>query len=240
MDIFSFLLGLLILYKGEFRIANRSVDRYRARQIGLLLMLPLAVGVIAALVFLPAAMGTTTVSPDGDVLFDNAALESTINTLLVISLITFILVGAAVAYIILNIPPDGAPARPTSQRTTSSMWSAQPAARPEDPREADEAERSAEPSQPARPQRPQIRHPLEGGGFYSVTRPVARPAASRPAPGAPKSIMTVAEAAAYLNLTEAEVEALINEGKLAAVKGSGGYRIARLAADDYKESIGQA
>ncbi|MCS7071403.1 MAG: hypothetical protein NZM00_07855, partial [Anaerolinea sp.] len=66
MDIFSFLVGLVILYKGEFRIANRHVDRYKARQIGLLLMLPLAVGVIAALVFLPAAVGTTTISPSGD------------------------------------------------------------------------------------------------------------------------------------------------------------------------------
>lgn len=240
MDIFSFLLGLLILYKGEFRIANRSVDRYRARQIGLLLMLPLAVGVIAALVFLPAAMGTTTVSPAGDVLFDTSALESTINVLLFISLITFVLVGAAVAYIILNIPPDGVRTQPTSQRTTSSLWGTRPAVRGEDNRGAEEAERSAETSQPARPQRPPIRHPLEGGGFYSVTRPAARPAASRPAPGAPKSIMTIAEAAAYLNLTEAEVEALIDQGKLAAVKGAGGYRIAKLAADDYRESIGQA
>lgn len=239
MDVFSFLVGLVILYKGEFRIANRHVDRYKARQIGLLLMLPLAVGVIAALVFLPAAVGTTTISPSGDALFDSSALESTINTLLVISLITFVLVGAAVAHIILNIPPDGAPARPTSRQTGSS-WSVQPAVRAEEPLESDEVERSSETPQPARPQRPQIRHPLEGGGFYQVTRPAARPAPSRPAPGAPKSIMTVAEAAAYLNLTEAQVEALINEGKLAAVKGAGGYRIAKLAADDYKESIGQA
>lgn len=244
MDIFSFLMGLVILYKGEFRIANRHVDRLKSRQIGLLLMLPLAVGVIAALVFLPSAMGTTSISTTGEVMLDSGALENTINTLLVVSVITFVLVGAAIAYIIMNIPPGEAPTRSVPRtRPTSSLWGAQPSqptAPSDDTLQPEEAEVSSEtPQAPPRPQRPRVQHPLEGGGFYQVTRPTARPAAPKAAPGAPKSIMTIAEVAAYLKLSEAQIEALIDDGKLAAVKGAGGYRIARLAADDYRDSLGQ-
>lgn len=46
-------------------------------------------------------------------------------------------------------------------------------------------------------------------------------------------IMTVAEAAAYMRLSESEVLSLIEEGKLGAAKIGTSYRIARIAIDDF-------
>ncbi|MDL1902135.1 helix-turn-helix domain-containing protein [Anaerolineae bacterium CFX9] len=54
-----------------------------------------------------------------------------------------------------------------------------------------------------------------------------------PAAPAPPSIMTVEEAAAYMRVPEAEVIALIEAGKIGAVRSGGSYRIARIAIDDY-------
>jgi excisionase family DNA binding protein len=45
--------------------------------------------------------------------------------------------------------------------------------------------------------------------------------------------MTVAEAAAYMRISEAEVLALIEQGKLAAARIGDTYRIARIAIDDF-------
>jgi excisionase family DNA binding protein len=46
-------------------------------------------------------------------------------------------------------------------------------------------------------------------------------------------IMTVAEAAAYMRVSENEVMLLINGGKLAAARIGDSYRIARIAIDDF-------
>ncbi len=45
-------------------------------------------------------------------------------------------------------------------------------------------------------------------------------------------IMTVAEAAAYMRVSETEVMTLIDEGKLGAARIGDSYRIARIAVDD--------
>jgi len=55
------------------------------------------------------------------------------------------------------------------------------------------------------------------------------PPASQNAP----TIMTVAEAAAYLRVSEQDVHDLIEAGKLPAARVGGEYRIARRAVDDY-------
>lgn len=46
-------------------------------------------------------------------------------------------------------------------------------------------------------------------------------------------IMTVAEAAAYMRLSESEVLALIEEGRLGAAKIGSSFRVARIAIDDF-------
>jgi len=249
MDIFSFLAGLFLLFKGEFRLGSRYVSRLKSRQIALLLMLPMVVGVMAAILFVPTAVGDSTMLPDGTVSLDDAALQSTLNLLLIVSLLTFGGVMAAIAYIIYSIPPGE---QPTVNRSViqppPAVWSrpvqdaapptAQPAAK-EDPF-VDDPMLHPQPTQPdpipqqqPPPQRQRL-HPLEGGGFAPAGYRPGRPA-NKPAPGQPRSIMTVAEAAAYLKLTEAQVEKLIEQGRLAAARSNGQYRIAKLAADDYLE-----
>lgn len=54
-------------------------------------------------------------------------------------------------------------------------------------------------------------------------------------PVSPKApdIMTVAEAAAYMRLSESEVLSLIEEGRLGAAKIGNSFRIARIAIDDF-------
>jgi excisionase family DNA binding protein len=72
-----------------------------------------------------------------------------------------------------------------------------------------------------------------GGAGAPVTSPftmrMPTPAPQQDAP----SIMTVAEAAAYLRVSEQDVLDLIDEGKLPAARVGGAYRIARRAVDDY-------
>lgn len=68
----------------------------------------------------------------------------------------------------------------------------------------------------------------------TVPQPQSRQGSSMP-PIPPKApdIMTVAEAAAYMRLSESEVLALIDEGRLGAAKIGSSFRIARIAIDDF-------
>jgi excisionase family DNA binding protein len=52
----------------------------------------------------------------------------------------------------------------------------------------------------------------------------------------PKDVMTPAEAAIYLRVTEPDIIALIDGGHLPAARIAGQYRIARRAVDDYLSS----
>ena len=52
-------------------------------------------------------------------------------------------------------------------------------------------------------------------------------------PAQPPRIMTVAEVAAYLRVTEADVIKLIEAGKLGAARIGDTYRIAKIAVDDF-------
>jgi len=66
----------------------------------------------------------------------------------------------------------------------------------------------------------------------SQAYPAAFSSASR-ASAPPPTIMTVPEAAAYLRVTEADIEDLITQGKLPAARTASGYRIARSVIDEY-------
>ena len=63
----------------------------------------------------------------------------------------------------------------------------------------------------------------------SYPLPLSTLTSSTPLP----SVMTVAEAAAYLRVTEADIQGLIDDGKLPAARTASGFRIARSAIDDY-------
>jgi excisionase family DNA binding protein len=66
----------------------------------------------------------------------------------------------------------------------------------------------------------------------TLTPPAQRPQPTSIPQRAP-DIMTVAEAAAYMRVSETEVMNLINEGKLGAARIGSTYRIARIAIDDF-------
>ncbi len=65
------------------------------------------------------------------------------------------------------------------------------------------------------------------------TAPFLMRAPLAPAAQAAPSVMTLAEAAAYLRASEQDVLDLIDDGKLPAARVGGAYRIARRAIDDY-------
>ncbi len=75
--------------------------------------------------------------------------------------------------------------------------------------------------------KPPVReHPLAGLTSAFQVTPVPKQAT------APPSIMTIAEAAAYIHVTPAEIDQMIDQGKLPAARSPGGFRIARSALDD--------
>ena len=152
----AFLIGLFLLFKGQFRVANRTIPPGQSRAIALILMAPPVVAFCAA---------TFLLSSSGDVTYDQFLQ------------VGFVEIGALViaiglvVYNILSLPqtPDYTP---------------------------------------------------------QAANPVMRPQQ-------PPSVMTVAEAAAYMRVSESEVLNLIEQGKLAAARIGDSYRIARIAIDDF-------
>jgi excisionase family DNA binding protein len=70
----------------------------------------------------------------------------------------------------------------------------------------------------------------DGSGMPQPQRmQAASPTVSQRAP----DIMTVAEAAAYMRITERDVMGLIDQGKLGAARIGDSYRIARIAIEDF-------
>lgn len=151
----AFIIGLFLLFKGQFRVANRTIPTAQSRAIALILMAPPVVAFCAAIFIL---------SPGGDVTYDQFVQVGFVEIgALVIAL-------GLVIYNILSLPqtPDYAP----------------------------------------------------------QTKPVMRPQE-------PPNVMSVAEAAAYMRVSEADVMKLIDQGKLAAARIGDTYRIARIAIDDF-------
>ena len=73
------------------------------------------------------------------------------------------------------------------------------------------------------------------GETAEMPRPATNPLrAQQPPPAVPvPNIMTVAEAASYMRVSESEVLDLINAGKLGAARIGDTYRIARIAIEDF-------
>ncbi|MDX2162077.1 MAG: helix-turn-helix domain-containing protein [bacterium] len=177
----ALLIGLVLIGKGDFRIANRYIAKERGRMIGFILVAPFVIGVCAGLVLLPAAVGS---GPNVDLTdLVNSPAYLTVATL---ELIAFVVAVVAALALIFSEKPN-------------APGSSIPNATPYSP--------------------PSASYPFGG--------------ASTPAPAAPPSIMTTGQAAEYLRVTEAEIERLIDEGKLPAARTASGYRIARSAIDDF-------
>jgi excisionase family DNA binding protein len=76
------------------------------------------------------------------------------------------------------------------------------------------------------PQRPQVRHPLDLGGM-----------SARPQPRATYgTVLTVRDAAQYMNVSEQQIMQWIDEGKVTAARGNNGFAIARSVLDELKDT----
>lgn len=74
-------------------------------------------------------------------------------------------------------------------------------------------------------------------GIMGATQQPAAPAApAAPAGGTAPSVMTPAQAAAYLQITEADIMAMITDGSLKAKKLGSSYRVAKAVIDEFMAS----
>jgi excisionase family DNA binding protein len=171
----AFFIGLVILFKGSFRLGARTISQRQARSIGFYLMAPLGILFCASTLLIYnyisfADDGSFTIAPD--------AFNTVSNTIGVLELIAVGVALVLVMYTIYGSAPGSAPVT-TPQRSQGA-----------------------------------------------VTAPPTSPAAM-------PNILTVAEAAAYMRITEKEVLGLIDQGKLGAARIGDSYRIARIAIENF-------
>lgn len=168
----AFIIGLILLFKGNTRLFERNIPAPKVRVIGMILMTPFIIAMCAGFTLVSAVI-------DQNATFDELIMSPEVQN---ITLIEYAALGLALllaAYNIFTLPKEPAGGAMPSQRYS----------------------------------------------FDSTATPSAAP----PTP----NIMTVAEAAAYLRVSEAEVLRLIDEGKLGAARIGSTYRIAKIAVDDF-------
>lgn len=156
----AFFFGLFLLFRGQLVINNKVIPQDRTRLIGLLLMAPLVVGLLAG-----AFIGQSSGVLDFESIQSAALLE----------LVALIIAFGAVYYLISTTPPSDTMSIPPMR-----------------------------PFMPPTPVQPQV-----------------------------PDILTIAEAAAYLRVSEDDVMRMIDEGKLPAARIGDSFRIARIAIDDF-------
>jgi excisionase family DNA binding protein len=181
--------GLLLLFRGGFRIGERYITPERARQIAAILLLPMLVQICVTTVFF---LNSDITIRDGAIdweQFQNLTFALVDNLTTIDLLVSLIAVGMAfyLAYY--------APAPSPDQAAANQM-------------------------------KPKRVHPLGN------PPPMSDPNVLRPIP----NVMTVAEAASYLRVTESDIMHLIEDGKLPAARIGDSYRIARIAVDDFISS----
>ena len=109
----SFLVGLVLLVRGNFRFSNRNVPRQTGRVIGLILMAPLVIGFF---------YGLTVVGRAGAVSAAILTDESLLNAAMV-ELVVLVIALATAAYLILSLPKEPMP-------DVAPGWSGGPASHP--------------------------------------------------------------------------------------------------------------
>jgi excisionase family DNA binding protein len=224
LDLIPFLIGVYLFFKGEFRVGARRIPRPQARLIGMLLTLPLLVAVCASTFLIstqidPELLSEVAAAGDLGAFTNNPQFIALTQQLAFIELVTLVFVVGMIVMIVMGIPPSNATTTQNMPHTDA------PVADGERPADGTPLERDPPSNAPAAP-RPSPPRP--------AAPPLVRPAAANAAaPSAPPDIMTVEQAAAYANLTPAEILALIDGSKLGAVRSRGSYVIARAALDDY-------
>ena len=95
----SFLVGLILLVKGNFRFSNRNVPKQTGRVIGLILMAPLLIGFVYGL-----AVVSQIEVLDADILQNEALLNAAM-----VELVVLVLALVVVGYLILSLPKEPMP-----------------------------------------------------------------------------------------------------------------------------------
>jgi excisionase family DNA binding protein len=165
----AFFIGLIILFKGGFRLGTRTLTQRQGRSIAFYLMAPLILLFCASTLMI---YNYIQFNDDGTFTIAQNAFNAVSNTIGIVELVA---VGIAVLLTIYTI----------------------------------------------------YSQPKSAAGTVSMQTAPANPSAR------PPDIMTVAEAAAYMRVTEKEVLGLIDQGKLGAARIGDTYRIARLAIEDF-------
>lgn len=244
LSIIAFVIGLIVLLRGGFRIGNRAVPTPNARVTGLILMAPLVLVFCASPFF---AANAVVPLENGTFGVDQEVFNAAAGTLQTIEIVLVVMAGGLVVYNYLMLPTDDQLAgRQRTQpegdstasqpRTITPPTSADRDAQPRiitppktvnrDAHPLEGAPRQQPPTTPARRQPTPAQHPL--GGSPARPRPEAKPAAK----AEPPAIMTLAEAAAYSKRSAEELLQLIEASKLGAVRYGTSYKIARSALDD--------
>lgn len=211
LELLAFIAGVVMLIKGSFRLFNRTIHKRDGRLAGGVLMAPFLIElcIVFSLSF-SMVNESMIVADDGTVSISSQVFEDYMNRVTDYStlFLGMLVVAVVVAGLIIwRSPQVNAPPAPIvgDAPPQGGSMNKPPVAPP-----------------PAKPGR---EHPL--GGFGAFTPAPAK------TPPSPKSIMTIAEAAAYIGQSPADVERLIDQNRMPAAKGPGGYRIARSALDDY-------
>lgn len=166
----AFIIGLILLFRGNTRLFERNVPAARMRAVGLVLMAPFIIAICAGFTLVSTVIDETTTFDD---LLNSPDVQN-------VTMIEYGALGLALllaAYNIFSLPKEGAVSAP-SQRYNFD-WQ------------------------------------------------------TPPPPNETPKIMTVAEVALYLRVSETEVLRLIEEGKLGAARIGDTYRIAKIAVDDF-------
>lgn len=237
IGIISCIFGIIVLIRGQFRLAGRTIPTPRARIIGLALIAPLVFELCYSMSLVSQAV---TYTPDGSVTLSQEAMNAVLESVTPVQLIVLGFSIAFALYLIFSLPPDALGSGDTQARTgTSGFFTRPPDSIESAPPQNSSAPQDTSPSTP---------HPLEGevprGAFSQQQRPKPTTQRDHPLGGftrvvnpaqakQPKSIMNLDEAAAYLNITREGVLALIDASKLPAARNNGTYAIARIAIDDY-------
>lgn len=107
----TFLVGLFLLFKGDFRVSNRWIPSQQGRTIGLILMAPFVIGICAGALLLPSAMDASGRTTDMDALMSSPQVMQ----IVLIEFGALIIAIGLTIYAILSVPPsDGVRMTPPS------------------------------------------------------------------------------------------------------------------------------
>lgn len=205
-----FIIGAGLLVLGKLRLGEIESEGPPVRAAGFMLMLPLIVTL-----FLSFVTGLLTGG-------DTETMESILRILWFVELPVMI-VCVGVAYWLIYKSPQNITLFPTNSAGTQTDQS-------DDAQPSNTVESSAAPAEQVEEE-----------------KPAPKPEPVRRAPSRPRadksnfpSVMSIDQAAQYLNTTEQGVMDLINEGKITAARINYRYRISRTVLDDFIQEQRQA